>query len=92
MAFQGKGGQKSAGKSGGYDKSKDKEIFAGDVEVGESRLTVSVFSYNNGTPKLQFSREVKGENGDYAFAKLGRLSKEEVKALSPLIKQAYDNM
>ncbi|MEK6900721.1 MAG: hypothetical protein AABX37_00080, partial [Nanoarchaeota archaeon] len=54
----------------------------------KSRITVSVFAYNNGTPKLQLSRENKTADGEYSFAKLGRLTKEEVERIMPLMEKA----
>lgn len=71
-----------------FDKSLDKELFSKSVEFERSRITVAVFAYNNGTPKLQLSRETKGSDGEFAFAKLGRLLKSELEAILPLIEEA----
>lgn len=76
----------------GFDKSLDKELFSKSVEFERSRITVSVFVYNNGTPKLQLSRETKGSDGEYTFAKLGRLLKSEVEAVLPLMEEAKKHM
>jgi hypothetical protein len=61
-----------------YDYSKDKLI--GSVElIGESSiLRASIFSYNDGKPKLQFIRYKKDDNGDMKIVKLGRLDMSEV--------------
>ena len=76
-----------------FDKSLDKELFSETVDFETTRIRVSVFSYNEGTPKLQLSREVLNQNtGDYIFAKLGRLVKEEVEAILPLIQKALKHM
>lgn len=72
----------------GFDKSLDKEMFSESLGFDKSRITVSVFAYNNGTPKLQLSRENKSADGEYTFAKLGRLTKEEVEKILPLIEKA----
>ena len=72
----------------GFDKSLDKELFSESITVGKSKLTVSVFAYNNGMPKLQLSRENMGAAGEASFAKLGRLNKEELEAILPLIEKA----
>ncbi len=72
----------------GFDKSLDKEMFSESVTVGRSKLTVAIFAYNNGTPKLQLSRENVGAEGDANFAKLGRLTKEELEAILPLVEKA----
>jgi len=76
----------------GFDKSLDKELFSEAVEFERSRITVSVFSYNEGTPKLQITRELKSATGDYSWTKLGRLTKEEVDAVLPLIEKSKANL
>ncbi len=76
-----------------FDRSLDKELFKKEIEFETSKIIVSVFSYNDGTPKLQLSREVQNPNtGDYSFAKLGRLFKEEVQAIQPAIQEALEHM
>ena len=72
----------------GFNKSLDKELFSESVEIGLSKITVAVFSYNSGTPKLQISRQTRDIEGEYQFAKLGRLIKEEVEAIIPFIEKA----
>ena len=72
----------------GYDKNLDKQLFAQSVELDKGKITVSVFAYNEGTPKLQITRENKTAAGEYQFAKLGRMSKEELEAIMPLIEKA----
>lgn len=72
----------------GFDKSLDKELFSKTVDFERSRITVAVFAYNNGTPKLQLSRETKSADGEYTFAKLGRMLKSEVEAVLPLMEEA----
>ena len=77
----------------GFDKSLDKEVFSESVEFETSKLTVGVFSYNEGTPKLQISKEVLDPNtGEYKWAKLGRMFKEEVEAIAPLLQKAVEKM
>ena len=44
------------------------------------------------TKKIQIIREVKDRNGEYAFAKLGRLAKEEAEGILPLIQEALKAM
>ncbi len=72
----------------GFDKSLDKELFSESVEFEKSRITVAVFSYNENTPKLQLGRENKNAEGEYNFAKIGRMTKEEVEAILPLMEKA----
>jgi hypothetical protein len=75
-----------------YDKELDECVFSKSVEKDAERMTASIYSYNKGTKKLQLTRENKNSQGDYRFAKLGRLSKEEIEALLPLINEAYGHM
>ena len=72
----------------GFDKNLDKELFSKSVDFEKSKITVAVFSYNNGIPKLQISRENKNAAGELQFARLGRMTKDEVAAILPLIKDA----
>ena len=72
----------------GFDKSLDKELFSQVIDFDKSRITVSVFAYNKGTPKLQLSRENKSSDGEYTFAKLGRLTNDELEKILPLMEKA----
>ncbi len=72
----------------GFDKSLDKELFAESLDFEKSKVTVAVFAYNNGTPKLQIGRENKNAAGELSFAKLGRMTKEEVEKVMPLMEKA----
>jgi hypothetical protein len=76
----------------GFDKSLDKELFSEAVDFERSRITVAVFSYNEGIPKLQITRQNKTAAGEFTFAKLGRVSKEEVEAIMPLMEKAKVNL
>jgi hypothetical protein len=73
-----------------YDNSLDKSLFSESFESTTSRITVSVFSYNNGPAKLQISRE--NNDGEYKFAKLGRMTKEEAEKVMPLMEKALKHM
>lgn len=75
-----------------YDSALDAKLFTKSWEGGSDRLTVSVYSYNNGPKKLQISREGINTQGEMRFAKLGRLSKEEISAILPLIQEALPSM
>ena len=66
----------------------DKELFSRAVDFERARITVAVFAYNNGTPKLQISRENRSADGEFAFAKLGRMLKSELEAVMPLMEEA----
>jgi len=75
-----------------YDSSLDKQLFTKSWETDEGKVSVNVYSYNNGPKKLQISRETKGPEGDLRFAKLGRLTKEEAQTILPFIQEALGNM
>lgn len=76
-----------------FDKSLDKEIFSEDVEFEMTKITVSVFSYNGGTPKLQISRKNRNQDsGEWVFSKLGRMMKEEAEKVIPIMQKALDSM
>lgn len=58
-------------------------------EERKTKLVVSIKQYNEGEKKMQLGREnMRGE--DWAFAKLGRLTKEEAEAMIPLMKELVD--
>jgi predicted transcriptional regulator len=75
-----------------YDASLDKEIFAKSHENDDGKISVSIHSYNNGPKKLQIVRENRDQEGSLRFAKLGRMTKEEVQAVLPLVQEALANM
>ncbi len=75
-----------------YEKEVDECLFAKSWEKEKEKLTASIFSYNKGTKKLQLTRENKNNQGGFRFAKLGRLTKEEVTAFLPLIQEACEQM
>lgn len=71
-----------------FDSSLDEQVFSKFWENDTGKIVVSVHSYNNGPKKLQIIREVRGREGKFNFAKLGRLSKEELQGILPLIQEA----
>ena len=75
-----------------YDPNLDKELFTESKEFEGTRLTVKVMSYNEGAKKLQISRENSDAEGQYKFAKMGRLTKEEAEAVMPLMQKALEHM
>lgn len=71
-----------------YDNSKDKLIKYFDLESdNNTQLSFSIYSYNNGKPKLQIQR-VK----DDKFFKLGRMTLSEVEFLKEIIDEIIENM
>ena len=75
-----------------FDKNLDKELFSETVEMETSRIKVGVYSYNDGEKKLQLSRENRNQDGELTFSKLGRMFKDEVEAVIPIMKKALDKM
>jgi hypothetical protein len=75
-----------------YDASLDTQVFAKTYDYDGGKIIVSVYSYNNGPKKLQITREVKDREGKFTFTKLGRLAKDEIESILPLIKEAMENM
>lgn len=75
-----------------YDANLDKNLFSKFWEKDTGMLTISVYSYNDGPKKLQITRSNKTTEGEVRFVKLGRLSKEEIEAILPLIDEALKQM
>lgn len=75
-----------------YDASLDSKLFSKPYESEGQRIVVSVYSYNNGPKKLQISRESEDADGNPRFAKLGRMTKEELEGVLPLIQEALGKM
>ena len=75
-----------------YDNSLDEQLFAKSQDTDNGRLTVSIYSYNSGQKKIQISRETKDKQDNLKFAKLGRVSKDEMESLMPILTEALSNM
>ncbi len=75
-----------------YDSSLDEQLFAKSFDTEDGKITVSVYSYNNGPKKLQIIREHKDAEGNFRFAKMGRLTKSEIEGILPLIQEAQPQM
>jgi len=75
-----------------FDKELDKEIYSETAEFEKTKIKVGVFSYNDGTPKIQITRENMNAAGEPRFAKLGRMTKEEAEKVIPLMQKALENM
>ena len=75
-----------------YNQSLDIAAFKEAKEFADTRVTVGVFSYNGGEKKLQISRENKNQSGEWQFVKLGRLAKDEAKAILPVMMKAVEGM
>ncbi|MBF0533169.1 MAG: hypothetical protein HQL23_08790 [Candidatus Omnitrophica bacterium] len=75
-----------------YEKSLDVETFKEVKEFGETRISVGVYSYNEGAKKLQLSRENKSPDEEWRFAKLGRMTKPEAQEIIPIMLKAVELM
>lgn len=75
-----------------FDKNLDKELFSEIKEFETSKIKVGVYSYNDGEKKLQISRETRNQDGEWKFAKVGRMFKDEVEAVIPIMQKALENM
>ncbi|MBP9854421.1 MAG: hypothetical protein KBD53_06110 [Candidatus Omnitrophica bacterium] len=75
-----------------YDQALDVATFKETKEFEETRITVGVFSYNEGQKKLQLSRENMNANEEWRFAKLGRMTKEEAQEILPIMAKAVESM
>jgi len=75
-----------------YDSSLDEQLFSKSLDTNEGRITVSVYSYNNGAKKLQIVRENRDPEGNLRFAKMGRLTKAEAEGILPFIQEAITQM
>lgn len=75
-----------------YDANLDKQLWTKAWEDDATKISVSVYSYNNGPKKLQISRETKNAEGELRFGKLGRMTKEEVEQVLPLMQEAIGNL
>ena len=75
-----------------FDPSLDKKVFYETKEFETTRITVGVFSYNEGEKKLQLSRENMTQPEEWRFSKLGRMTKDEVEAVLPLMQNAIKQM
>ena len=75
-----------------YDANLDVGTFSRFWQNDTGKIVVSVHSYNNGPKKLQITRELEDKQGNPTFAKLGRLSREEVEGILPIIEEALKSM
>jgi hypothetical protein len=75
-----------------YDSSLDKQVFSKGFEFENTKVTVNVYSYNNGPKKLQISRENMDAEGQWRFSKLGRMTKEELQGVMPHLQEALDHL
>ena len=75
-----------------FDPNLDEKLFSETKELELTRITVAVHQYNKGEKKLQISRENRNQDGEWKFAKLGRMFKDEVEVIIPLMPKALEHM
>ena len=75
-----------------YDPNLYEQVFVKVWEHDAGRLVVGVYSYNGGPRKVQIRREPKEDSGRPSFAKLGRLTKEELQGILPLLQEALGQL
>lgn len=75
-----------------YNAELDESLFSKSWENEVDKITVSVYAYNKGQKKLQISRNSRDKEGEYRFAKLGRMTKVEISAILPYIQEAISFM
>jgi len=75
-----------------YDKTLDAETFKETKEFEDTRISVGVYSYNQGEKKIQLSRENLNASEEWRFAKLGRLNKAEAQEIIPLMTKAIESI
>ena len=74
-----------------YDAGLDKQVYTKSFEGDGTKITVSIYSYNNGPSKLQISRENQDAEGQWRFSKLGRMTKDEFQAVLPLLQDVVNH-
>ncbi|MDD5218609.1 MAG: hypothetical protein PHN49_03445 [Candidatus Omnitrophica bacterium] len=75
-----------------YDAALDKQLYTKSLEDDGGKITVSVHSYNNGPKKIQIIRENLDAEGNTRFAKLGRMTKDELEGIMPFLQEALGVM
>ena len=75
-----------------YDNSLDQSLFSKSFDTDAGRITVSIYSYNEGLKKIQISRENMNKSDELKFAKLGRITKSEAESIIPIMQEAIARM
>jgi len=75
-----------------YDPKLDECVFSKSWGESDAKINVSVHSYNKGAKKLQLIRENQDSQGNVRFAKLGRLTKDEIEGILPILQEAIATM
>ena len=75
-----------------FDPTLDVEKWGEEIEFEGQKIKVSVMSYNEGIQKLQVARQKQNAEGEWSFAKLGRMTKEEVEKILPAMQKCVEKM
>ena len=76
-----------------YNPDKDECVgHVGEEEVGEGVLRVSLWSYGGGPTKVGIVRVFAKRDGSEGVRAVGRMTKEELEAVIPLLQDALDQM
>lgn len=76
-----------------YDPDKDECVGeVGDAEVGDTTLRVSLWSYGGGPTKVGVIRVFTKKSGAEGTRPIGRMTKDELEAVMPLLQDALDQM
>lgn len=74
-----------------YEKEKDKQIWEEVKELGDTKIAVGIYHYEGLDPRVQISRQNKfGE--EWKWVKLGRLTKDELDVILPLLQEAKEKL
>jgi len=76
-----------------FDETKDDVLDEALIEIddAQSYIHAKLAAYSGGEPKIQLTRFIKLGNGEKKYAKLGRLTRAESRALIPILQQwAFD--
>jgi hypothetical protein len=79
-----------------YDQEKDKKIkeigsiFNGSIEDATIRISVEIYQYGKGDPKVSIQRWYRRGVEDWKAAKLGRLTPKEAVELQKLLSEAVE--
>lgn len=62
-----------------------------DVAIGETLLHLAIYQYKGGVKKLGITRIRERKQGEKAFDRLGRMTREEAEGLLPVIEDILED-
>lgn len=75
-----------------FEKILDKELFSTEGKLETTKFKISIRSYNEGSPKLQITREnLNLDTGAWRWSKLGRITKIEAEKILELITKSIEH-